>query len=992
MTETNALERQKHGSTTHPGVKRLSHTVAHTEGVLEDSIAASGRGTPLRRRLSRSLARTATLSILALSTLTFPACQWWSTPAPEAASPTPSPATPTPPSWVDGIDGSRRTKPVAVASGEAHEAPDIAVDAQGQVWMTWVALPDGQERIAVQQVSDQTVTQKVRAGSRLDATLMAAATAPGSLASTPLMLGEGKGATGWPRIATFGSRVWVTWAEVLDGRFQIRIAGLKDGTFDGVGTLSDSPFPAVRPALVLDAEHVPWVAWEEITPGGIRLMLRRVGGSTKPLVVDEKGELNQRASLALLPDGTLAVAWDHYEANAYDLRIRLMKSGKLEPIQSLTSDGFLDQAPHLRVSPDGDLWVAWHSNRVLEGIEARAGRGLVLARWTPAGLVLPSAGLPPTMPALPERPDQPDNLEFPTLTFDMFGRPHLFARRGQGYAHLMLNGQQWAEPVDLSEPGWGGRGRELRVVPDAQGTFHLAARWLHRLGYSLFEPGGEQRTIIALEPTPRRFEDPTAGRGRSGYAADGLWPFARAALTKGVKWAQTAPWPRPQVASAPVKPLPVEPATPGTAVVSPATPEAAPAAPPAVLPATVPAEKPTEKGTEGQAQATAEAPVTGAAPNLPAPPVLVPPAPTEWKRWRAGGKGVRLYFGDLHTHSWVSDGAGDPDEIFVRSRDWLGHDFVALTDHDVSNGNRYAQHEWQYAQLLANYFNRPGEFATVIAYEWTSQPTSKGGFGHRNIYFPGDTAPLFGVDKEAPDTTTLFGLIKSAGAFAIPHHTSWTGTDWEHFDPELQPLFEVVSVHGNSERSDGKPIVPRVADGATYAVEGLQKGHQFGFVGGSDGHGVPWHYGVSRQEDVWTTGLTGIYAPRLERALLHQALQQRLVMATSGPPIGIWFDANGAGMGRDVEDNRRIGFRVRVQSQEPLQSIELLKDGMPMEGFELDDINGVAEGVWIYKPGSEANDASNHFYYVRVIREDGAMAWSSPIRIRTNPVAPSSVR
>ena len=46
----------------------------------------------------------------------------------------------------------------------------------------------------------------------------------------------------------------------------------------------------------------------------------------------------------------------------------------------------------------------------------------------------------------------------------------------------------------------------------------------------------------------------------------------------------------------------------------------------------------------------------------------------------------RLFWGDVHGHSAISDGKGSPGDYFTYARDVARLDFVVLTDHDFGNG------------------------------------------------------------------------------------------------------------------------------------------------------------------------------------------------------------------------------------------------------------------------------------------------------------------
>ncbi|MGB6641173.1 MAG: DUF3604 domain-containing protein, partial [Thermoanaerobaculia bacterium] len=52
---------------------------------------------------------------------------------------------------------------------------------------------------------------------------------------------------------------------------------------------------------------------------------------------------------------------------------------------------------------------------------------------------------------------------------------------------------------------------------------------------------------------------------------------------------------------------------------------------------------------------------------------------------------------------------------------------------DLLTGN------WARYVETANKYNKPGEFTTLIAYEWTSIPNGRN--MHRNVFFRDDTGP-----------------------------------------------------------------------------------------------------------------------------------------------------------------------------------------------------------------------------------------------------------
>ncbi len=197
---------------------------------------------------------------------------------------------------------------------------------------------------------------------------------------------------------------------------------------------------------------------------------------------------------------------------------------------------------------------------------------------------------------------------------------------------------------------------------------------------------------------------------------------------------------------------------------------------------------------------------------------------------------------------------------------------------------------WQANIEAAERHNKPGEFTTFIAYEYTSNPDGAG--LHRNVIFASERAPeapYGGADSLNPeDLWDWLDSIRAEGieALAIPHNsnvslgkmfetTDWTGApiDQAYADQRSrnEPLVEITQVKGTSEthpllspndewasfevwklsrtvvNDDGS--VSRLS-GATeggFARDALRKGlelelsagtnpYDFGFIGSSDGH------------------------------------------------------------------------------------------------------------------------------------------------------------
>ncbi|HSD28772.1 MAG TPA: hypothetical protein VLL75_15825, partial [Vicinamibacteria bacterium] len=90
----------------------------------------------------------------------------------------------------------------------------------------------------------------------------------------------------------------------------------------------------------------------------------------------------------------------------------------------------------------------------------------------------------------------------------------------------------------------------------------------------------------------------------------------------------------------------------------------------------------------------------------------------------------RIYWGDLHGHSGLSDGTGTPEDYFRYARDVAALDVAALTDHDHWGMQPLATDPalWEEVRAQVRAFQEPGRFVTLLGYEWTSWV-----HGHRHV-------------------------------------------------------------------------------------------------------------------------------------------------------------------------------------------------------------------------------------------------------------------
>ncbi len=354
----------------------------------------------------------------------------------------------------------------------------------------------------------------------------------------------------------------------------------------------------------------------------------------------------------------------------------------------------------------------------------------------------------------------------------------------------------------------------------------------------------------------------------------------------------------------------------------------------------------------------------------------------------------RLFFGEIHCHTALSDGMRSADDLYTWARDVQRLDFAAVTDHESHiYGYSLSRSTWPLVREAAARYYEPGRFMTLLGYEW-SAPTPLLDSGHHNIYFRDADGPFFTCSDPVTDSLPkLFAALHRSGqpTLVVPHHPvackNAAGVPdpsltvaWKHMDTDLVRLVEIYSKWGCSEAVPGDFRPLRFAEVGHSVLDALGRGYRLGFTAGSDNHtAMP---GSDREEDSpnlrWPrSGLVAVYAPELTREAIFDALYARRCYATSGPRIVLDLRVNGHPMGSDIAVTDRAASRVlrgMVVGTAEIEAVEIVSQGRvawrilghgsPKLSFEVEDPAPLSAPV---------------YYYARVLQADGERAWSSPI-------------
>ena len=335
----------------------------------------------------------------------------------------------------------------------------------------------------------------------------------------------------------------------------------------------------------------------------------------------------------------------------------------------------------------------------------------------------------------------------------------------------------------------------------------------------------------------------------------------------------------------------------------------------------------------------------------------------------------RILWSDLHGHSQFSDGTGTPEDYFSYARDVSGLDVAALTDHDHWGMRFLDQHTemWTELQETVGRFNEPGRFVALAGYEWTSWL-----HGHRHVLYFEDESPIFSsMDPKYETPEQLWKALENHTAISVAHHSAGgpVSTNWDFLpDAHIEPVTEVVSVHGSSEAPDSPRVIYDPVDG-NFVRDAIGKGVPFGFVGSGDSH--DGHPGLAQLASP-NGGLAAIFSEEKTRDGVLDALRSRRAYATNGPRIWLRLNLDGHPMGAQLSPASTATQQLQysVAGTAPIDRIDLVHSGHVVGSFPGEGQREASGTVDI--PALE----SGGYVYIRVVQVDGGAAWSSPIYAR----------
>ncbi len=364
------------------------------------------------------------------------------------------------------------------------------------------------------------------------------------------------------------------------------------------------------------------------------------------------------------------------------------------------------------------------------------------------------------------------------------------------------------------------------------------------------------------------------------------------------------------------------------------------------------------------------------------------------KKMTVNGETYTLLYGNLHEHSnsslcWPAGTDGTLHDDYRFGMFSEGYDFVGMTDHAGSTSEIH----WRHNLRIADFYNESAEFIAIPAVEWTMQSDPRydeieHGAGHYNIVFAStEDAGKFIRDKHeiysvyTPETAIspqLWKLLdeKQIRCVTIPHHPAdkTHPMDWNVTDPKYVTVVEIFQCRGNNEYpgcprernlSRHTPTHHREAY-VDYALR--KKKYKLGFIASGDHNSM----GV---------GVAALWVKEVNRKGIVEALQNRRTFATTGDKMYIDLKVNGAMMGTVSTVNKVPALNFRVTGQYPLKKVEILRNSRVIHQFDMPE--GTPEFSQTYFDDRYKEEKDVLYYYVRATQQNNAIAWSSPVWVKT---------
>ena len=340
--------------------------------------------------------------------------------------------------------------------------------------------------------------------------------------------------------------------------------------------------------------------------------------------------------------------------------------------------------------------------------------------------------------------------------------------------------------------------------------------------------------------------------------------------------------------------------------------------------------------------------------------------------------GYQLYFGQLHAHTNISDGAGTVEEAFEHAAGVDNLDFLAVTDHSNSFDNESDSQVDLGADLtnVSDEWKQGHEAAAAVTGEdfvglYGFEMTWSDGFGHINTFntpgFESRSNSEFGNKSGSTEGyqnyyDKLVDVEDSLSQFNHPGTTFGDFQDFAFYDPQVDQRITLIEV-GNGEGAIGSSgYFPSYE----YYTRALDKGWHVAPTNNQDNHKGNWGDSNTARSVVLASDLTeeGIY----------DAIRNYRVYATEDNDLSIRYALNGNAMGSIL--SKQDAVEITAQIIDPTDTadmkVEVIVNGGLVIGTQT--VTGGSGTVTFHFDSNEYS-----YYYLRITQADQNIAVTAPV-------------
>ncbi len=320
---------------------------------------------------------------------------------------------------------------------------------------------------------------------------------------------------------------------------------------------------------------------------------------------------------------------------------------------------------------------------------------------------------------------------------------------------------------------------------------------------------------------------------------------------------------------------------------------------------------------------------------------------------------------------------GDPHGMLFNQRPIVEHfawgkDVNAL---DFAGGQLFSysiciSEIWEELQEAWAQYDLPGEFVALPSAEFATGPDGS----HRHGFFPAPAGqpPVFCEDRPAANDPKLHARF---------HPDTVYCRDYQEFYREMKRRGALIHGHFHThfyvQEHLAEIYQKQQTDGFTEEEkinQFLMRGVKLGIVSGSDTHDNRPANPYKEPGPSGPAGLTGVWAERLDRPAIFEALFNRRCYATTGARIIVDFRVNGTWVGSTIQADR-FTFAADVAGTADIEQIDLVVNGDTARSYTPNRQHAQIED----EVPLRFSPVNANYCYLRVRQVDGNRAWTSPV-------------